>query len=195
LPAPTDVQFSGADVERVYGAVSDVAAAIRRLPGVSDVFIPQDIDYPSLRLDIDRERASQLGLNQREVVDNVITALTSNQMIAPSYWGRSEERQRLSADGAISGEPRAQPARSAQHPAARRSHQGSDAAGRGHQGDADLLADGNRSLPDPPGHRHLRQPGWRGSRPPRHRHPPGAGDACAAGWRARGRARHGPGHG
>jgi HAE1 family hydrophobic/amphiphilic exporter-1 len=86
LPAPIDVQLSGSDMERVYGAASDVAAAIRRLPGVSDVFIPQDIDYPSLRLDIDRERASQLGLNQREVVNNVITALTSNQMIAPSYW-------------------------------------------------------------------------------------------------------------
>ena len=63
-----------------------MAASIRRLPGVSDVFIPQDIDYPSLRLDIDRERAAELGLNQREVVNNVITALTSNQMIAPSYW-------------------------------------------------------------------------------------------------------------
>src|SRR4029077_6775155 len=63
-----------------------VAADIRRLPGVSDVYIPQDLDYPSLRLDIDRERAGDLGLKQREVVDNVITALTSNQMIAPSYW-------------------------------------------------------------------------------------------------------------
>ena len=63
-----------------------MAASIRTLPGVSDVFIPQDVDYPSLRLDIDRERAASLGLNQREVVDNVITALTSNQMIAPSYW-------------------------------------------------------------------------------------------------------------
>ncbi len=50
------------------------------------MFIPQDIDYPSLQLDIDRERASELGLNQREVVDNVITALTSNSMIAPSFW-------------------------------------------------------------------------------------------------------------
>ena len=63
-----------------------LAADIRKLPGVSDVYIPQDIDYPSLRLDIDRERAGELGLDQREVVDNVITALTSNQMIAPSYW-------------------------------------------------------------------------------------------------------------
>jgi multidrug efflux pump subunit AcrB len=39
-----------------------------------------------LRLDIDRERASRLGLTQKEVVDNVVTALNSNQMIAPSYW-------------------------------------------------------------------------------------------------------------
>jgi HAE1 family hydrophobic/amphiphilic exporter-1 len=86
LPAPVDVQLSGSNIEAVHKAASDLAADIRKVQGVSDVFIPQDVDYPSLRLDIDREQAAQLGLNQREVVDNVITALTSNQMIAPSYW-------------------------------------------------------------------------------------------------------------
>jgi multidrug efflux pump subunit AcrB len=53
---------------------------------VSDVLIPQDIDYPALQLDIDREKASLVGLSQREVVDNIITALSSNGMIAPNYW-------------------------------------------------------------------------------------------------------------
>jgi multidrug efflux pump subunit AcrB len=53
---------------------------------VADVFIPQDIDYPALQLNVDRMRAGELGLDQQEVVDNVITALTSNQMIAPSFW-------------------------------------------------------------------------------------------------------------
>ena len=48
--------------------------------------IPQDIDYPGLELNIDREQASLLGLTPKDVVDNVITALTSNGMIAPSYW-------------------------------------------------------------------------------------------------------------
>jgi HAE1 family hydrophobic/amphiphilic exporter-1 len=86
LPAPIDVQLSGSNMEAVFHAASDVAEDIRKLPGVSDVYIPQDVDYPSLRLDIDRERAGELGLDQREVVNNVITALTSNQMIAPSYW-------------------------------------------------------------------------------------------------------------
>ncbi len=86
LPAPIDVQLSGSNIEAVHRAATELASDIRTVSGVSDVYIPQDVDYPSLRLDIDREQAAQLGLNQREVVDNVITALTSNQMIAPSYW-------------------------------------------------------------------------------------------------------------
>ncbi len=86
LPAPIDVQVSGMDLDKTFQTASAMASQIRRLPGVSDVLIPQDVDYPALRINIDRERASLVGLSQKEVVDNVITALTSNQMIAPSYW-------------------------------------------------------------------------------------------------------------
>jgi multidrug efflux pump subunit AcrB len=86
LPAPIDLQVSGASLDAAFATASDLASGIRGLPGVSDVFIPQDLDYPSLRLEVNREHANELGLNQREVVSNVITALTSNGMIAPSYW-------------------------------------------------------------------------------------------------------------
>jgi HAE1 family hydrophobic/amphiphilic exporter-1 len=86
LPAPIDVQVTGSDLQKAFGVASDLASRIRVLPGVSDVYIPQDLDYPSLELDVDRIRASELGLNQKEVVDNVITALSSNGMIAPNYW-------------------------------------------------------------------------------------------------------------
>jgi multidrug efflux pump subunit AcrB len=86
LPAPIDVQVAGTNMEKSYQTALGLAARIRKIPGVADAFIPQDIDYPALQLDVDRTRASELGLDQREVVDNVITALTSNQMIAPSFW-------------------------------------------------------------------------------------------------------------
>jgi multidrug efflux pump subunit AcrB len=56
------------------------------MPNVADVYIPQDLDYPALRLDINRTRAGEMGLSEKEVMSNVITALTSNQMIAPSIW-------------------------------------------------------------------------------------------------------------
>jgi len=86
LPAPIDVQVAGSNIQKSYGTALQLAAQIRRIPGVADVFIPQDIDYPALQLDVDRVRASEMGLDQKEVVGNVITALTSNQMIAPSFW-------------------------------------------------------------------------------------------------------------
>ena len=86
LPAPIDVQVAGSNIKAGYNTAVQLANQIRNLSGVSDAFIPQDIDYPALQLDIDRERASQLGLNQREVIGNVITALNSNSMIVPSYW-------------------------------------------------------------------------------------------------------------
>jgi len=86
LPAPIDVQVAGTNLEMSHSAALELASEIQRIPGVADVYIPQDVDYPALKLDVDRTRASELGLDQQEVVGNVITALTSNQMIAPSYW-------------------------------------------------------------------------------------------------------------
>ena len=86
LPAPIDIQVSGNNLEKAYAVAHEMAQRIKRLPGVSDVLIPQDVDYPALKLDVDRARAGLVGLDSREVVDNVITALVSNAMIAPSYW-------------------------------------------------------------------------------------------------------------
>ncbi|HKD52443.1 MAG TPA: efflux RND transporter permease subunit [Candidatus Acidoferrum sp.] len=86
LPAPIDIQVSGNNLDQVYGTAAKLAQPVRELKDVSDVLIPQDIDYPALELDVDREKAGLLGLSQKEVVDNVITALTSNGMIAPNYW-------------------------------------------------------------------------------------------------------------
>ncbi len=86
LPAPIDVQVGGTNMKKAYAVALDFANRIKQLPNVNDAFIPQDIDYPALKLDIDRMRAGKLGLTQREIVTNVITALTSNQMIAPSFW-------------------------------------------------------------------------------------------------------------
>jgi len=85
-PAPIDVRITGNDVTADFGLAQKLASQIRQVHGVADVYIPQDIDYPSLRISVDRTRASQLGLTEKEVVSNIITALTSNQMIAPSIW-------------------------------------------------------------------------------------------------------------
>ena len=86
LPAPIDIQVEGNNLKEAYATASNLASQIRKLKGVSDVLIPQDLDYPGLELDVNREMAGRLGLDSSEIVDNVITALTSNGMIAPSYY-------------------------------------------------------------------------------------------------------------
>ncbi len=86
MAAPIDVQVSGSNLRRDYDQAVDLAARIRKLPNVADVFLPQDLDYPALSMEVDRTRAAELGLTQQEVVQNVVTALSSNQMIAPSFW-------------------------------------------------------------------------------------------------------------
>ena len=86
MPAPIDVQVSSSKLEQSYGIAQDLASQIRGLHGVGQVYIPQDMNYPALRLDVDRVHAGELGLSQKDVVNNVITALNSNLMIAPNYW-------------------------------------------------------------------------------------------------------------
>jgi len=86
MAAPIDVQVSGADLHQAHQAARDFAERIRQFPGVGEAYIPQDIDYPAVRLDLDRVHAAELGLSPQDVVRNVITALNSDLMIAPNYW-------------------------------------------------------------------------------------------------------------
>ena len=86
MPAPIDVQVSGSNLKRNFAFAQDLATRIRSLGNVGEVYIPQDMNYPGIRLDVDRVHAGELGLTQKDVVDNVITALNSNYMIAPNYW-------------------------------------------------------------------------------------------------------------
>jgi hydrophobic/amphiphilic exporter-1 (mainly G- bacteria), HAE1 family len=86
MPAPIDVQVSGNDLQAVDGIALGLEDKFRDLRGVSDVYVPQDMDYPALQVNVNRDRASELGLSPKEVIDNLITSLTSDAMIAPSYW-------------------------------------------------------------------------------------------------------------
>jgi len=86
LPAPIDIQVSSNNMEGAYALASTMAQKIKNIPNVNGVYIPQSLDFPGIALNIDREKASLIGLTTKDVVDNVITAMTSDGMVAPSYW-------------------------------------------------------------------------------------------------------------
>ncbi|HET9962133.1 MAG TPA: efflux RND transporter permease subunit [Nitrospiraceae bacterium] len=86
LPAPIDIKVSGintAEINDVANRIRDVAA---RVPGTADVQVRQGMDYPEIHLDINRAKASYVGLNEQQIVTDLITGLVSNVSLNPGYW-------------------------------------------------------------------------------------------------------------
>ena len=86
LPAPIDVQIQDANFERAQGYAARVRKIIEETPGAVDVRQMQVLNYPALRVDVDRVRAARLGLTQRDVASNVLTTLSSSAIVNPSYF-------------------------------------------------------------------------------------------------------------
>ena len=86
-PAPLDVQIVGANLDADNRIAQSIAARLRESPDDSGCLHAAGSGLPvPLRIDVDRLHAAKLGLTEREVLTNVITSLTSNQMIAPNLW-------------------------------------------------------------------------------------------------------------
>ena len=86
LPAPIDVQVVGRDTNANYKIAQKLAARISRIPGAADVHIHQVIDQPEIRLNVDRVKAGQLGLTQRDVTSNMLISLSGSGQVAPNFW-------------------------------------------------------------------------------------------------------------
>jgi multidrug efflux pump subunit AcrB len=86
LSAPIDAQISGPSLDLDYRVGRRLEAAMRVIPGLTDVRVAQLLDYPTIQVDVDRVRAMQLGLDQRTVATNLLTSLSSNLLLQPNFW-------------------------------------------------------------------------------------------------------------
>jgi len=85
LPAPIDLQVVGRD-RRNYDIATELARKIARIPGAADVHVHQIVDYPELRIKVDRNKAGQLGLQQRDVSNSLLVSLSSSGQVQPNEW-------------------------------------------------------------------------------------------------------------
>jgi multidrug efflux pump subunit AcrB len=84
--APIEVQVFGRDSVARRAVARDLSARIAKLPDVKDTYLPQGMDLPQLRINVDRTKAALLGLTQNDIIRNVITTLMSSAQIAPNFW-------------------------------------------------------------------------------------------------------------
>ncbi|HTE04777.1 MAG TPA: efflux RND transporter permease subunit [Planctomycetota bacterium] len=86
LPAPIDVQVTGPDRNACHDAATRLARSLAEVPGLVDVHVHQVVDAPELHLDVDRARALERGLGQRDVANNVLVTLSGTAQVQPAYW-------------------------------------------------------------------------------------------------------------
>ncbi len=86
LPAPIDVQVIGfkRDENRVYA--EKLLARMKHVPGIADLRIQQAFNQPELRVDVDRARAQEMGLSERDVANNLLVSLSGSAQTAPTFW-------------------------------------------------------------------------------------------------------------
>lgn len=86
LPAPIDLQVVGRNAEANYQIAQRLAARIARIPGAADVHVHQVADQPVIRLDVDRVKASQMGLTERDISSSMLISLSGSATVAPNFW-------------------------------------------------------------------------------------------------------------
>jgi multidrug efflux pump subunit AcrB len=86
LSAPIDVQFQGRDAYSSYKLAVELLPKVKAIPGAVDVRIPETFDYPTLKVNIDRAKALQLGISENLAAQNLLNSLASSVVVAPNNW-------------------------------------------------------------------------------------------------------------
>jgi multidrug efflux pump subunit AcrB len=85
-PTPVEVAVLGSNLQDAYKYAQKVQARLTPLPFLRDLQFAQEINYPTLDIDIDRDRAGQFGLTMADVVRSVVPATSSSRFTQPNYW-------------------------------------------------------------------------------------------------------------
>ncbi len=92
LPAPIDVQVVGVDRAGNLAIAQKLRQEIAKVQGAADVHLHQMVDRPNLNLDVDRIKASEMGLTQQDVSGSVLVSLSSTTQVSPNFWVNPQNR-------------------------------------------------------------------------------------------------------
>ncbi len=86
LPAPIDIQIIGAATQKNHAIAESMMNRLRLIPGVVDLHIQQPMDEPNITIDVDRSKAQQVGMTQRDVADSTLAAFSGSFQTSPTFW-------------------------------------------------------------------------------------------------------------
>lgn len=85
-PTPIEVAVQGPALDQDKAFAAKIKPELEKIKGLRDLGYGQPQDYPSVQINIDRERAGQLGLTMANVAHSLIPATSSSRFVDPNYW-------------------------------------------------------------------------------------------------------------
>ena len=86
LPAPIDIQIGSRQEAQGYKVAKEIEHRLEKVAGAVDVHVHQVLDGPEIKVNVDRDRAQQVGLTQRDVANSMLISLSSTTQISPGFW-------------------------------------------------------------------------------------------------------------
>ncbi|MGY3805139.1 efflux RND transporter permease subunit [Pigmentibacter ruber] len=86
LSAPIDIQIEAQDLSKSIDIAKKLLTNLKLIPGLEDIALKQVLNYPGLFFNIDRIKAAQVGISQRDISNSLLIALSSSSLISPSYY-------------------------------------------------------------------------------------------------------------
>jgi len=86
IPAPVDVQVTGRALTTDYEIAKTIERKMAGIPGAVDVHLRQEMNVPTVNVDVDRDKAAQVGVTQRDVANSMLISLSSSGQVAPNQW-------------------------------------------------------------------------------------------------------------
>jgi multidrug efflux pump subunit AcrB len=85
-PTPVEVAVQGISLQDDYAYAQKVHAQLAKLTFLRDLQFAQEMNYPTMDINIDRDRAGQFGLTMADVTRSVVPATSSSRFTQPNYW-------------------------------------------------------------------------------------------------------------
>ena len=86
LPAAIDVQIGGNDLNSDFKLAAVLRKRMQGIPGLVDSRIAEPLDYPTFKVNVDRDRAIEMGMSEESIASSLLTALSGNALLTPTYW-------------------------------------------------------------------------------------------------------------
>jgi multidrug efflux pump subunit AcrB len=86
IPSPIDIQIDGSDLDGNREVADRMLNDVRRVPGIADARIQQAFDYPAFNIAVDRTKAAQSGLSERDVANSVLNIMSGSSQVTPMFF-------------------------------------------------------------------------------------------------------------